>query len=337
MSQDEATFQIFNLETMSGVHPGRRTAVVQHIRLLPLNEDKIPQWARLLWYLGPPSCDLHLQSAPPELWQEKPLLRLENPLSANFGHLLQEALATAGWQASACGTCHHWQPIIDSVNIDGIPLGRCGWDPLTARTFEIQEMEMPEMLRRQSLLALACPAWEHREGDAIPAAIPPDEERSSQVTPASLTPWERLKQRILQIRPRPPRPSWGERIVERSGVGAGTEPCAACQGRIANLGALVVATEEGDRRTFSVWRCRHCHSFYLNDWVDRWERLDSLETEESYYRLSPVEAVALLALFEGVDGGEHPGKRHLRNEQSAQVEAYIRQRPRLSHQIRHGR
>jgi hypothetical protein len=332
MSQDDVTFQIFNLETMSGVHPGRRTAVVQHVRLLPLHREKSPQWARLLWYLDPPSCDLHLQADPPQLWQERPLLRLENPFSANFGQTLHEAIAAAGWQPFICGNCLHWQPLVDSTNPDGIPLGRCGWDLPTA-----QHIEMPELLRRQSLLALGCLAWENRVPEAMPAAILPDEEPSAQPSDASPGRWERLKERIFHIRPRPKRPSWGERIAEWSGVGAGTEPCQACQGRIANLGALVVATEEGDRRTFSIWRCRHCHTFYLNDWADRWERLDSLETEESYYRLAPVEAVELLALFEGVDGGEHPGGRHQREEQRVQVEAYIRQRPRLSHQIRQGR
>ncbi|MEZ4634033.1 MAG: hypothetical protein R2856_03485 [Caldilineaceae bacterium] len=36
MPQDDVSYQIFNLETMSGVYPGSRTAVMQRIRLLPL-------------------------------------------------------------------------------------------------------------------------------------------------------------------------------------------------------------------------------------------------------------------------------------------------------------
>lgn len=77
-----------------------------------------------------------------------------------------------------------------------------------------------------------------------------------------------------------PLPLWEDRIVERSGVGVGTTPCFACQGRIANLGALAVATPEGDKQTFSIWRCRTCYTCYLNDLIDRaGRRTDSLETE----------------------------------------------------------
>jgi hypothetical protein len=100
---------------------------------------------------------------------------------------------------------------------------------------------------------------------------------------------------------------------------------------------MTVATDEDDKRTFSVWRCRRCHTFYLNDWIDRWERLDSLETEESYYRLAPVEAVELLALFDNVIGGEHPAGRRNRSKQRAWLEQFIQNRHRLSHQIRQGR
>ena len=107
--------------------------------------------------------------------------------------------------------------------------------------------------------------------------------------------WGRMRRRSAEtVRQREAPPctcgTWEEGLIERSGVGAGTEPCFACQGRIANLGALAVATPEGDKQTFSVWRCRSCYTYYLNDWIDRWERTDSLETEESYYRLCPTEA-----------------------------------------------
>ena len=128
-----------------------------------------------------------------------------------------------------------------------------------------------------------------------------------------------------------------ERLVERSGVGAGTEPCFACQGRIANLGALTVDTDEGDKHTYSVWRCRACHTTYLNSWIDRWERLDSLETEETYYRLAPAEAVEVLAVIDGVVGGEHPAGRHTRAAERAWFEAFVRERRPLSHQRKQGR
>lgn len=331
MAQNEGAFQLFNLETMSGVYPGSRTAVMQRIRLLPQTGEAVePRWARLLWYSDPPSCILHLQGETPEQWQETPLLRIEDPQPQTFGAILREALAAAGWSPFVCGNCRHWQPLFDTPNEDNIALGRCDWGQVASTT-----VTMPESLRYQSVLALGCPAWAaaHEERPPIPA-LPRAEERPIS---AQTSVWQKLRVRLDLERPEPKRPSWGERIVERSGVGAGTEPCTACQGRIANLGALIVATDEDDKRTFSVWRCRRCQTFYLNDWIDRWERLDSLETEESYYRLAPVEAVELLALFDGVIGGEHPAGRRNRTEQRAWLEGFVQNRPRLSHQIRQGR
>ena len=134
-----------------------------------------------------------------------------------------------------------------------------------------------------------------------------------------------------------PQLRWEERIVERSGVGAGTEPCFACQGRIANLGALAVASQEGDKQTYSVWRCRQCFTYYLNDWIDRWERTDSLETEETYYRLAPQEALEILAVIDGVVDAEHPARRHERGAQRIWMQQFIGARPVLSHQIKQGR
>jgi hypothetical protein len=131
--------------------------------------------------------------------------------------------------------------------------------------------------------------------------------------------------------------SWEAKVIERSGVGAGTERCFACQGRIANLGALAVATPEGDKQTFSVWRCRLCYTYYLNDWIDRWERTDSLETEERYYRLAPAEAMELLAVVDNVVDAEHPAHRRERDAQRNWMLEFIGVRPALSHQIKQGR
>lgn len=331
MPRDDVTYQIFNLETMSGVYPGSRTAVMQRIRLLPLDgQDRPAQWARLLWYDEPPACVLYLQEGGTEQWEAHPLLRIENPLHADFGQAFHDALNAAGWRAFTCGECAHWQRLSAAHNLDGLPLGRCGWGVVSS-----DRVEMPESLREQSVLALGCPAWTASTTPQPPAQrVSPAQDRMP--TP-SVSVWQAIKYRLGIERPETPKPSWGERIVERSGVGAGTEPCFACQGRIANLGALVVATDEDDKRTFSVWRCRRCHTFYLNDWTDRWERLDSLETEESYYRLTPVEAVELLALFDNVIGGEHPAGRRDRMEQRGWLEKFIENRPRISHQIRQGR
>jgi hypothetical protein len=148
----------------------------------------------------------------------------------------------------------------------------------------------------------------------------------------------RLRRRLLPQPSSPsPAPSLADSLVERSGVGAGTEPCFACQGRIANLGALTVASPEGDKQTFSVWRCRVCHTLYLSDWIDRWERVDSLETEETIYRIAPVEAAELLALVGSVAGGDHPRLRRERGAQRAWVLEQLARRPALSHVIKQGR
>ena len=94
---------------------------------------------------------------------------------------------------------------------------------------------------------------------------------------------------------------------------------------------------KGDKQTFSIWRCRNCYTYYLNDWIDRWERTDSLETEERYYRLAPAEALAVLAVIDNVVDAEHPARRHERGAQRAWLLAFIGARAQLSHQIRQGR
>lgn len=69
---------------------------------------------------------------------------------------------------------------------------------------------------------------------------------------------------------------------------------------MANLGAQKCRTHEGDERTFSVWRCRQCLGYYLNDWIDKWVRTDALEVVDTYYRLAPQEALTCLRMIEEV-------------------------------------
>ncbi len=328
--RDQPQVQMFNLKTMSGVHPGSRTAIMQRIRLLPLaGNAQPPQWARLLWYSEPPGCVLYPQAEGSEQWQTTPLLHLADPTPHHFLSRLRSALAEIGWQPLACGSCQHWHFSPALVNADNISLGYCRWQiPNTPVE------PMPDGLRQQTALALGCPAWEGGK----PSQTALDGEAARQgISIQSRGLWAQIKDWFHPSTATLPPSQWGEKIIERSGVGAGTEPCFACQGRIANLGALTVSTDEDDKRTFSIWRCRRCHTFYLNDWTDRWERLDSLETEERYYRLAPAEAWTILALFEGVVGGEHPGGRHTRNEQRQWLEAFIADRSPLSHQVRQGR
>jgi hypothetical protein len=165
--------------------------------------------------------------------------------------------------------------------------------------------------------------------------------RAEQETNERWTWWGQIK-RAFGGRPQPEPPAagargWEEIVVERSGVGAGTEQCHACNGRIANLGALTVATEQGDKQTFSIWRCRLCYTFYLNDWIDRWERTESLETEETYYRLAPAEALAMLAVIDNVVDAEHPARRHERDAQRRWMLDFLAGHVPLTHQVKQGR
>jgi hypothetical protein len=205
-----------------------------------------------------------------------------------------------------------------------------------------READLPESVTVQSALSLACA---HRDRLDEPPTAPPTGNDSSVANPrvlksAELDPdrlpfWPRLWHRLFHRNK--PTLHWSAQILERSGVGAGTEPCFVCQGRLANLGALAVASPEGDKQTLSVWRCRSCYTTYFNDWTDRWERLDNLETEERYYRIAPAEAFAALRIIHETKGGDHPGRRQDRRAERDQMLALVSGKTPLSHQIRQGR
>ena len=333
------TYQLFNLATMSGVFPGTRTMVYQRVRLRLLRDEQVTAWARLLWYDDPPSCVVEVEErVDGGDVQMTPLLRIPDPGGAGFGSTLREALAAAGWQMLACGSCAHWQPLAAALTSERLATGAC--DQRGA------EEEFPPLLAVQSLLALSCRQWQPGAGQIQTQASSPVVEIAPMPKRAERESDERwtLAGQVRRWLGRKEKPagetastSWADRVVERSGVGAGTEPCFACQGRIANLGALAVATPEGDKQTFSVWRCRQCYTYYLNDWIDRWERTDNLETEERYYRLSPAEALEVLAVIENVVHAEHPARRHERDAQRQWMLDFLGSRPVLSHQIRQGR
>ena len=230
---------------------------------------------------------------------------------------------------------------LTAASPDGLPTGRCTGQKTGA-------VAVPAALAAQSMLALACVAWQRAvepplaaSEDDGPTTILPIRKRAEQETDERWSWWGQLQRAIFgrQVDDAshldPVR--WEDKVVERSGVGAGTEPCFACQGRIANLGALTTATPDGDKRTFSVWRCRNCYTYYLNDWIDRWERTDSLETEEFYYRLMPAEALEILAVIDDVVDAEHPARRHERDVQRDWVSSFVGARAPLSHQVRQGR
>lgn len=336
------TFQLFNLATMSGVFPGTRTMVYQRVRLAALAQENAVatmRWARLSWYTAPPACIVELEANPATGAGAEPLVRILAPAPATLGAVLAEALAAAGWRLVTCGGCAHWQPHVARTP-DELPTGLCTWQQ-SAESF-------PGALTAQSLLALSCDHWQVADAPALvatatgapdPDTVAPLRKRAEQENTERWTLVGQVRRWLRKPAPPPtsPAPTWAERVIERSGVGAGAEPCFACQGRIANLGALAVATPEGDKQTFSIWRCRNCYTYYLNDWIDRWERTDNLETEERYYRLSPAEALEALAVIDNVVHAEHPARRHERDAQRRWMLEFLKERVLLSHQIRQGR
>jgi hypothetical protein len=318
---------------MSGVSPGTRTLVFQRVRLWPQQgQSPGPVWAQLLWTAEPPGCTLYRQGED-GLRQTPPLVQLETPAAAVAEQLIS-AVEQSGWRLQSCGSCRFWQPT-QAQTVDGVRMGLCRVAPT---------VELPTVLAQQSALALDCPHWVSR-GQPLAEQVVPLETvnaaplpKVAEISESKLKFWPRLRRRVGRwFQPASPPPGWAEKLAERTGVGAGAEACFVCQGRIANLGALAVATPDGDTQTFSIWRCRNCFTTYLNDWIDRWVRLESLETEERYYRIAPAEALALLTVIEGAPGGEHPGGRHQRTAERAHLLAFLASRTPLSHQIRQGR
>lgn len=340
--------QHFNLKTMSGIFPGTRTPLFQRVRIQQQLEPPVKQgatppavtrWLQLAWYADPAACVAYVMQPGTAIDYESPLLRLSDPLADDFNQRLQEALATQAQRLVSCGSCRFWQRS-DVVTLEQLPTGSCRWPGETVQTTAV-----PATLALQSGLALDCPHWQPTGAGAADVPLPDTADRRSlapmrkvaESAGIRLSLWQRFKKRlVVRWRRGQPQP-WETLFLERSGVGAGTEPCFVCQGRIANLGALTVSTTEGDKQTFSVWRCRHCYTLYLNNWIDRWERLENLETEESYYRLAPAEAKALLTLIYSVVGGEHPNRRQEREAERAYFLTFMTGRDPLSHQIRQGR
>ncbi len=360
------TLSHFNLETMSGIFPGTRPQHVRQVLIDSLasggeaNEQldiqSTTQWAQLRWYeaAAKPAADgpanepkmneittedlatvaLFVGTAAGE-WQGEPLIALSWPTAEHEGgavvdgalvDALSERLAAAGWRLHACATCAHWWPSEES--------GRCTWraasrdDDRAATAPDLDADSLTEPLAAQALLALACTHWQPAAERGSPPRPTP---ALPAVRPARRALWRRLLPR-LDNRQAAHGPDWRTQVMERlSGPGsisAGTEPCVVCPGRSVNLGARSGESAEGDAETWSIWRCNRCHTFYANQWIDRWVRLDSLETEETVARIAPGEAFALLQQIVGpADKGEWTNS----------FRQLFASRPPLAHQIKRGR
>jgi hypothetical protein len=329
--QRGAQVERFNLETMSGVYPGTRTQVWQRIQLVS-RESAIharqSAWALIYWYDEPPAAVVTLQEG-----SERQAIRLEGVATGNVQSPLDGALETAGYGAFVCGRCGHWQDGA-GVTVDGLALGACQLR---------RDDELPLLLSGQSTLALGCVHWEERSetGESAQAGMfhtLPPLPKIAEVSESKMKPLRRWRVRVRRwLSPPAEVPDLAARLIERSGVGAGTEPCPCCQGRIANLGALAVESQSGDKETLSVWRCRFCHVLLLSDWIDRWERADSLETEETIFRIAPVEAAEILTLIASVTGGEHPRRRAERTSERDWIHAQVLDRDPISHLVKQGR
>ncbi|MCC6454766.1 MAG: hypothetical protein IT328_07485 [Caldilineaceae bacterium] len=334
MPAERKPLQNFNIDTMSGIYPGSRTMIYQRLRLHH-QEEAHSHWYQLQWYSDPPAAVLlQMRAATPTT---APLLSLPEPDRSDFVERLHNELAAREFKADACFACRHWHPL--SVHTtDGLPAGRCGWS-------DAQET-MPSALSTQSALSLACEHFQRLDEprtspitQASPSTSHPRVLKLAELDPDRLPFWPRLWHRLSRRGRRQDHPTshWADQVIERSGVGAGTEPCFVCQGRLGNLGALAVASPEGDKQTLSIWRCRNCYTTYFNDWTDRWERLDSLETEELYYRIAPAEAYAAMQIIRNTVGGDHPGGRAERRQERAQLLTLVAGKQPLSHQVRQGR
>lgn len=360
--------QIFNLETMSGVFPGTRTRSFQRLRLQhqQSREDATDlegewlhsdiSWAQLHWYDEPSACVLFATSANGSpVTAPTPLLRIENPQQERVLANLVDTLAPLGHRPMCCGTCHFLALSPDKTQ-EGLPSGRCQWQATRSVNADPEpaasqlNTEFP-LLEHQSVLALNCDHWQPRSakldvtGDAETASTPlPPLPKAAESSARNQPLWRQLWSSFRTLvrlgsadaadrQPASAVPS----LVERSGVGAGTEPCFVCQGRLANLSALVVETAEGDKETYSLWRCRNCYSYFLSDWVDRWERLDNLETEEHHYRLAPFEAGLVLGQSGRLKHSEHPAGRQNRTAQRRWFQQFLGEKEPISHQIKLGR
>ncbi|MCC7352716.1 MAG: hypothetical protein IT330_03085 [Anaerolineae bacterium] len=264
---------------------------------------------------------------------------------------LSAAVAADGYRVRSCGTCANFRPSGPSYQVSGGWAGYCTW---------AREHQAKSAAFTQLLLSAPCDQYAPEEADkggrsreeptagGTSLTLLPEGRGSTFFLPPALpvvTPvrreekggwrtwWRRLRGKHKDSGPGP---FIDDEIalVERSGKRPGTVPCPTCSGRIANWGALNTVTERGDTRTFSVWRCRQCLAYFLEDWVDAWVRTDSLETVERLYRLAPAEATAALAQIARCPHPS-PQERHLLTPEKTWFAEFVAAREPLRAAVRH--
>ena len=252
--------------------------------------------------------------------QEVTLATVALPPEASFSaifHQLQAQMASLGIEIAGCGACAHWA----APTTDADAAGHCTWERADRPANDVSA---------QTALASPCQQFAPVSRDA-PAAAEAVAPAIVTAAPAAARPsfWQRWLP--------PPTPpvagnSLEELMVERSGKRPGTIPCQVCPGRMANLGAQKCRTGDGDERTFSVWHCRTCLAYFLNDWTDKWVRTDSLEVVDIYYRLAPQEALACLIHIEAAHT-----KQTAPAAMQSWFESYLHQRPPAHREVRRAR
>ena len=364
----------FNLDTMSGIYPGERPAVYQRVLAVRVDRPDAPaHWFRLSWDQQPPGPLFHPDEPQAGDVDRLPTFRLAVTDARQTCILLASELAQRKWALHTCGTCAFWHRQQDAT-AGGDAAGQCGYRPAepqgaatnaTAARAKNKDDAFPAAsadsvhsgvnpflplyyaasdLTAQSALSMACRHWAAAPSahSAFAAQDHPNSE-AAPVQPAISEPqaapslWRRLQTLLLPgRRAKVDRPS-AKSIRSKKATAVGTEPCFACQGRIARLGSLTLAEPSKDNETFTVWRCHTCYTTYLGDWIDRWVRLDSLETEETLYRVAPADAAGLLEAFQISQTNADMRSGDSRRVLETRLRSMTQELEPLSHQVKLGR
>lgn len=325
----------FNPDTMSGIYPGDRSAVYQRVLGQQIEAADVPaQWLQVSWDGQPPGPLVSVDRGSEEAYCISDFrLVISDPREAC--RALAAELFARDMDLHACGSCGFWDEVTGTT-ADELPSGRCAF-PVAG----VEPALAPPELAVQSAFSLACTHWIPRDqfvppvkvsdGDHAQANVAPTAAAASEV--AGPSPWQRVRSLLTRARRDPDDPRRKPIPLPKKVTAVGTEPCFVCQGRIARLGSHTIRTDEGDNETFTIWRCHICYSTYLGDWIDRWVRLDSLETQEAFYRIAPPVASDLLSRFHAAKVQDAAARQDL----ELQLRSLTAETEPVSRQVKQGR